>query len=104
VGIAKVTSCQKFYAKIAPWLHIEAAVEQFTLDDAPRLLEGNPDWVLDCIDNITTKVDLLTYCKKNDLKVRMERYILKLCFPMPFPAHLFTTFSSPGVFSAGSSF
>ncbi|PLW22862.1 hypothetical protein PCASD_16218 [Puccinia coronata f. sp. avenae] len=69
VGIAKVTSCQKFYAKIAPWLHIEAVVEQFTLDDAPRLLEGNPDWVLDCIDNITTKVDLLTYCKKNDLKV-----------------------------------
>ncbi|KAA1085351.1 hypothetical protein PGT21_004159 [Puccinia graminis f. sp. tritici] len=69
VGIAKVVSCKKFYQKIAPWLKIEALVEQFTLSDAPRLLEGKPDWVLDCIDNITTKVDLLTYCKKNDLKV-----------------------------------
>ncbi|KAI9610851.1 hypothetical protein H4Q26_008693 [Puccinia striiformis f. sp. tritici PST-130] len=45
VGISKVISCKNFYQK------------------------GNPDWVLDCIDNITTKVDLLTYCKKNDLKV-----------------------------------
>ncbi|OAV93299.1 hypothetical protein PTTG_11767 [Puccinia triticina 1-1 BBBD Race 1] len=69
VGVAKVVSCKNFYQKIAPWLKIDALVEQFTLSDAPRLLEGNPDWVLDCIDNITTKVDLLTYCKKNDLKV-----------------------------------
>ncbi|POV94658.1 hypothetical protein PSHT_16089 [Puccinia striiformis] len=45
VGISKVISCKNFYQK------------------------GNPEWVLDCIDNITTKVDLLTYCKKNDLKV-----------------------------------
>ncbi|KAI9629896.1 hypothetical protein PSHT_09137 [Puccinia striiformis] len=69
VGISKVISCKNFYQKIAPWLKIEALVEQFTIADAPRLLDGNPDWVLDCIDNITTKVDLLTYCKKNDLKV-----------------------------------
>jgi len=69
VGTAKVVACKNLYEKIAPWIKIEALVEQFTLADAPRLLEGNPDWVLDCIDNITTKVDLLTYCKQNNLKV-----------------------------------
>lgn len=30
---------------------------------------GNPDYVIDCIDNIDSKVDLLAYCSKNDLRV-----------------------------------
>ncbi|MBW0471396.1 hypothetical protein O181_011111 [Austropuccinia psidii MF-1] len=69
VGIPKVTSCKNFFHQIAPWVEVETRVEQFTLAVAPQLLEGNPDWVLDCIDNISTKVDLLTYCKRNNLKV-----------------------------------
>ena len=27
------------------------------------------DWVVDAIDNIETKVDLLAYCRKNDISV-----------------------------------
>ncbi|KAG0146638.1 hypothetical protein CROQUDRAFT_671035 [Cronartium quercuum f. sp. fusiforme G11] len=69
VGIPKVQSCKNLFAKIAPWITIDARTAQFTLTDAPGLLEGKPDWVLDCIDNIATKVDLLTYCKKNGIKV-----------------------------------
>ena len=26
------------------------------------LLEGNPDFVVDCIDNTETKADLIAYC------------------------------------------
>jgi tRNA threonylcarbamoyladenosine dehydratase len=33
------------------------------------LLQGNPDFVLDCIDDTSTKVDLLEYCYKNKIKV-----------------------------------
>jgi len=27
-----------------------------------KLLEGNPDYVIDCIDNHDTKSDLICYC------------------------------------------
>lgn len=36
--------------------------------DCQAWLEG-ADYVVDAIDNIDTKVDLLTHCKKNDIKV-----------------------------------
>jgi len=36
--------------------------------EGDHLLEG-ADWVVDAIDNIDTKVDLLTYCAKNKIKV-----------------------------------
>lgn len=70
VGIPKVTSCATFFQEIAPWIVIEPLAEQFTLEDAPRLLDGRPDFVVDCIDNITTKVDLLAYCHRNNIRVR----------------------------------
>jgi tRNA A37 threonylcarbamoyladenosine dehydratase len=69
VGTPKVIACQKQYEEIAPWVNVDAQVELFSLDDADRLLAGNPDWVLDCIDNIPTKVDLLAYCHKHNIKV-----------------------------------
>ncbi|KAJ1934746.1 hypothetical protein FBU59_005600, partial [Linderina macrospora] len=33
------------------------------------LLGGEPDYVLDCIDNMDTKLDLIMYCKKHNLPV-----------------------------------
>ena len=30
---------------------------------------GNPDYVLDCIDDPTTKAELLAYCIHNNIKV-----------------------------------
>ena len=43
------------------WLHfpqadIECMVEMYTADAEERLLGGNPDFVLDAIDNLDTKV------------------------------------------------
>jgi tRNA A37 threonylcarbamoyladenosine dehydratase len=37
-------------------------------DEGEHLLDG-ADWVVDAIDNIDTKVDLLTYCRKNEISV-----------------------------------
>ncbi|KAK9894842.1 ubiquitin-protein ligase molybdopterin-converting factor [Cystobasidium minutum MCA 4210] len=69
VGTSKVQCCKAHFKRIVPWVHIDAQNELFSLESADRLLSGSPDYVLDCIDNISTKVDLLAYCVKNGLKV-----------------------------------
>ncbi len=38
-------------------------------DTASEILSGNPQYVLDCIDDVTTKAELLAECHKRGLKV-----------------------------------
>ena len=37
--------------------------------DADRLLEGAPDYVLDCIDDVNTKAELITYCISHGINI-----------------------------------
>ncbi|KAN0064299.1 hypothetical protein ACQY0O_002490 [Thecaphora frezii] len=69
VGRPKVVCCAEKFGQIAPWAKLEAWVELFRGDEAPRLLGGNPTYVVDAIDNIDTKVELLRYCAENKIKV-----------------------------------
>ncbi|KAJ8098249.1 hypothetical protein POJ06DRAFT_258959 [Lipomyces tetrasporus] len=69
VGTPKVESLRKYLSKVAPWVEIETKVELWHKDSADRLLEGRPTYVVDAIDNIDTKVDLLEYCYNNGLPV-----------------------------------
>lgn len=69
VGTPKVLAMQKRLKEVAPWVEVEACVEMWTEADAGRLLGGDPDWVVDAIDNVDTKVDLLAYCHERGLKV-----------------------------------
>ncbi|WFD02252.1 hypothetical protein MOBT1_000933 [Malassezia obtusa] len=69
VGRPKVVCCAQFFQKIAPWARVEACVDLFRADAADRLLDGRPTYVVDAIDNLETKVDLLSYCYKHDLRV-----------------------------------
>ncbi|KAL6940844.1 tRNA threonylcarbamoyladenosine dehydratase [Hanseniaspora vineae] len=74
VGLPKVDVLKTHMSKIAPWCEIEVVNELWTLEHTERLLtfsEGNrkPDWVVDCIDNIDTKVDLLEYLYKNKINM-----------------------------------
>ena len=83
VGTSKVVAMKKHLLQIAPWAKIEACNELFHAERADALLsasEGNrvPDLVLDCIDNLETKVQLLEYCHKANIKVCREDIILKL--------------------------
>lgn len=41
----------------------------FKASEADRLIGGNPDYVLDCIDDIHTKGDLIAHCIKRNIKV-----------------------------------
>lgn len=68
VGRPKVVCCAEKFAQIAPWAKVEAWVELFRGDEAARLLGGRPTYVIDAIDNIDTKVDLLKYCADHRIK------------------------------------
>ncbi|CDU23519.1 uncharacterized protein SPSC_02148 [Sporisorium scitamineum] len=69
VGRPKVVCCAEKFAEIAPWAKLEAWVELFRGDEAERLLGGSPTYVVDAIDNIDTKVELLRFCAQRKIKV-----------------------------------
>ncbi|CZR63751.1 related to E.coli molybdopterin-converting factor chlN [Phialocephala subalpina] len=73
VGTPKVTCLKKRLQQITPWVHFDLCNELFAPSAADRLLaawEGRkPDFIIDAIDNIDSKVALLEYCYKNDLPV-----------------------------------
>ena len=74
VGRSKVECLVDFIGKIAPWSEAEGINELFSVEKAERLLRvmedgSKPDYIVDCIDNIDTKIDLLAFCYKNDIPV-----------------------------------
>eukprot|EP01134_Creolimax_fragrantissima_P008509 CFRG8509T1 len=69
VGLSKVKVIKDEFAEICPRAEIDARTAFFSLADADDLLSGNPDYVVDCIDNLTTKAELIVYCEKNGIKV-----------------------------------
>lgn len=69
VGQTKADVIKRHINEIAPNCEVEAINTLFSKENAPDLLNENPDFVIDCIDNINTKADLLEFCYKNELKV-----------------------------------
>lgn len=82
VGTPKVHCVRRRLEQICPWTRIDACNELFRSESAEKLLsawdfelmtgedEGQmPDWVVDAIDNIDTKVDLLKYCYSHNIEV-----------------------------------
>ncbi|KAJ2161419.1 hypothetical protein GGF46_001514 [Coemansia sp. RSA 552] len=69
VGMSKVEALRLSFLEIAPHARVEARVALFSAESAADLLSGEPDYVLDCIDNMDTKLDLLAYCHKHDVRV-----------------------------------
>jgi tRNA threonylcarbamoyladenosine dehydratase len=75
VGIPKVQCLQRRLIAISPWVKFDARNQKFEEDVATELLSAwpengqKPDFVVDAIDNIGTKVALLKYCHDNNLPV-----------------------------------
>ena len=71
VGTPKVLCLKNHSLEVAPWCEIDAINELWELKDAERLLfsNGKPDLVVDCIDNIDTKVDLLAFLHENKIEM-----------------------------------
>ncbi|XBW36768.1 hypothetical protein QEN19_002345 [Hanseniaspora menglaensis] len=73
VGKPKVEVLKEHMTQVAPWCDIEVINKLWTLKDADELLQfsngDKPDWVVDCIDNIETKCDLIEYLHKNKIQM-----------------------------------
>ncbi|RDW62163.1 ubiquitin-protein ligase molybdopterin-converting factor [Coleophoma cylindrospora] len=74
VGTPKVQCLRKRLQQITPWVHFDLRNELYGPAAADVLLgpweDGRkPDYVVDAIDNIESKVSLLEYCYKNKLPV-----------------------------------
>ncbi|KAK8202267.1 hypothetical protein M8818_005795 [Zalaria obscura] len=73
VGTPKVHCLRKRLEQITPWTHFDCHNELFGASSAEAQLapwDGHrPDYVIDAIDNIDSKVALLHYCKKNGIPV-----------------------------------
>ncbi|KAK2968044.1 hypothetical protein RJ640_003778 [Escallonia rubra] len=69
VGTSKAQCLKKHFSSIFPECHVDAKVLLYDASSEEEVLSGAPDFVLDCIDNIDTKVALLAACVRRGLKV-----------------------------------
>lgn len=74
VGTPKVHCLRRRMEQIAPWVQFDCRNELFRKDVARVQLapwsDGQePDYVIDAIDNIDTKVELIKYCFHNNIRV-----------------------------------
>lgn len=69
VGISKAEATRRKLKEIVPWCQCEAITEMFRIEEADRLLQGHPSMVIDCIDDVSTKAELIAYCLQNKLPI-----------------------------------
>lgn len=57
VGTPKVRSVQRFLHSVVPWVNVDTCIDLWSIEaeQSNDWLEG-ADWVVDAIDNISTKV------------------------------------------------
>src|SRR5689334_13574582 len=70
VGKLKVRVVKEYVNKINPNIIVETIDDAFIWQYAERyILEGKPDYVVDCIDDLEAKCELLKFCFDNKLPV-----------------------------------
>lgn len=69
VGKSKVEVVHDYLLQINPSLDLEGVQEKFTKENKNKLLSGKPDFVIDCIDDISTKVELIRYCYEHKIQL-----------------------------------
>ena len=69
VGKTKVDILKDYLLQINPQLDLDLRQTLLSKDNLKELLSGNPSMVIDCIDDITTKCDLIAYCYHNKIPI-----------------------------------
>ncbi|CAI5457863.1 unnamed protein product [Closterium sp. Yama58-4] len=69
VGISKAQCMREHFLRILPEARVEGMTAMYTEETEEKVLSGQPDYVVDCIDNIDTKVALLSACVRRGLPV-----------------------------------
>jgi len=54
---------------INPSCNVEKLKVFVSKENIPKILENNYDYVIDAIDSMTSKIDLIEYCYNNDIKI-----------------------------------
>ncbi|KAL0233399.1 hypothetical protein PCE1_001915 [Barthelona sp. PCE] len=65
----KVEVCKEYFEQIHPSIKVECIKDFVTKENVEEFLEDKPDYVIDCIDNMDTKVELVKYCQENDIPI-----------------------------------
>jgi tRNA A37 threonylcarbamoyladenosine dehydratase len=69
VGKLKVRVVKEYAERINPSIQVETVDDAFIYEYAQRyILQGNPDYVVDCIDDLEAKCELLKFCNDNNLR------------------------------------
>ena len=63
VGTSKVQCLKNQINQILPHISIDIIESYITVDNAKNILVGDIDYVVDCIDNLDAKVEVIRLCK-----------------------------------------
>jgi len=69
VGLAKVELMAGRVLKINPSVVVSSHRDKYRPGDGEKFLKDRPDYVVDAIDDMEAKVDLITYCLKEGLPI-----------------------------------
>ena len=69
VGISKVKCLTKYIKRIFPHIEVDARECFLKSDNISELIDGQPDYVIDCIDDLPSKCQLIAYCLKHKINV-----------------------------------
>ncbi|MBO9665612.1 MAG: tRNA threonylcarbamoyladenosine dehydratase [Bdellovibrio sp.] len=69
VGKKKAEVMGERLRKINPQMKVTVISEFYNADNSERMLADKPDYLIDCIDNLTAKAHLLATCIKENIKV-----------------------------------
>lgn len=69
LGMAKVQVMKDRILKINPNCRVDAIEDFLTIDNIDTVLNGEFDYIIDCIDGFRIKARLVAYCRRNRLPV-----------------------------------
>ncbi len=69
IGQYKTDVMQKMIAKINPNCTIRVLAQRISNENVETVLGSDCDYVVDGIDNVADKVDLINYCKKHSINI-----------------------------------
>lgn len=69
VGSSKVECIKKYVNKIFQHVKIETVETYVTVENAKQLVDEKADYIIDCIDNLDAKVELIAVCKQKGVRL-----------------------------------
>lgn len=72
IGMPKTEACAQRLLSINPRLELVKLQMFYGADTAGQLFEQHPDYIIDCIDTVTAKLDLAARCQESGIPLLMS--------------------------------